>query len=93
VGDNRSLIDMLRIGGLVIMYYYITVKGHLDRTWSEWFDDMTITNVANGETVLAGEVVDQAALYGVLRKVPDLGLPLLTVCGTVTGQDLGRAAT
>jgi hypothetical protein len=72
------------------MYYYITVKGHLDRTWSEWFDDMTITNKVNGETVLAGEIVDQAALYGVLRKVRDLGLPLLTVCGSATGQDIGR---
>jgi hypothetical protein len=61
------------------MYYYIRVQGHLDTTWSEWLDGMSITNAAKGETVLAGELVDQAALYGVLNKVRDLGLPLLTV--------------
>ena len=60
-------------------YYQITVKGHLDPTWSAWFDDLTITNEANGEAVLAGPIVDQAALHGVLIKVRDLGLPLISV--------------
>ena len=60
-------------------YYQITVKGHLDPTWSAWFDDLTITNDANGEAVLAGPIVDQAALHGVLIKVRDLGLPLISV--------------
>jgi hypothetical protein len=61
------------------MYYYIRVKGHLDETWSEWFDGWTITNVAHGESVIAGEIVDQAELHGLLNKVRDLGLPLLSV--------------
>ncbi len=61
------------------VYYSIRVKGHLDSTWSEWFDGLTIANVADGETVLTGEIVDQAALHGLLNKVRDLGLPLLAV--------------
>jgi hypothetical protein len=61
------------------MYYYIRVQGHLDSTWSEWFDGLTVTNVEHGETVICGPVPDQAALHGVLIKVRDLGLPLLMV--------------
>jgi hypothetical protein len=60
-------------------YYSIRVKGHLDGHWSAWFDDMTISNEANGEAVLQGRLVDQAALHGVLMKVRDLGLRLLAV--------------
>ena len=59
--------------------YQITVKGHLDHHWSAWFNNMTITNEVNGETVLRGLLADQSALYGVLIKVRDLGLPLLGV--------------
>ena len=59
--------------------YQITVKGHLDSQWSAWFDNMLITNEANGETVLRGPLADQSALYGVLAKVRNLGLPLLAV--------------
>ena len=59
--------------------YQIRVKGHLDRTWSDWFEGLTITLEENGETLLTGPVIDQAALYGLLRKVRDLGLPLLAV--------------
>jgi hypothetical protein len=59
--------------------YEIRIKGHLDERWAEWFDGLTITRDANGETVLTGSVVDQAALHGLLRKVRDLGLPLLSV--------------
>ena len=61
------------------MIYHIRVKGHLDATWSAWFDGFTVTNEANGEAVLAGPIVDQAALHGVLIKVRDLGLPLIAV--------------
>jgi hypothetical protein len=57
--------------------YQITLKGHLDKHWSVWFDNMTITNEVNGETVVRGPLPDQSALYGVLTKVRDLGLPLL----------------
>ena len=61
------------------VYYQIRVQGHLDDTWSEWFEGLTITRLANGETALGGYLVDQAALHGVLIKVRDLGLPLLGV--------------
>ena len=59
--------------------YEIRVKGHLDSRWSAWFGGLTVTNEANGETVLRGEVVDQAALQGLLSKVHDLQLTLLSV--------------
>ena len=59
--------------------YHIRVKGHLDPSWSVWFDDLTITNEADGDAVIAGPIVDQAALHGVLIKVRDLGLPLVSV--------------
>ena len=57
--------------------YRITIKGHLDPEWSDWFDGMTITLVDTGETMLTGPLVDQTALHGVLIKIRDLGLPLL----------------
>jgi hypothetical protein len=62
-----------------LMVYQIRVTGHLGREWSDWFDGLSITLEDNGETLLSGPVVDQAALHGLLRKVRDLGLPLLAV--------------
>jgi hypothetical protein len=59
--------------------YQITLKGHLDNRWADWFEGLTITLEDNGDTLLTGPVVDQAALHGLLRKVCDLGLPLLSV--------------
>jgi hypothetical protein len=59
--------------------YQIVLKGHLDEEWSEWFAGLTVTRADNGETILTGPVVDQAALHGVLMKVRDLGLPLLAL--------------
>jgi hypothetical protein len=59
--------------------YEIRIKGHLDDKWADWFEGLTITRADNGETLLRGPLVDQAALHGVLRKVRDLGLPLLSV--------------
>ena len=59
--------------------YEIRLKGHLDDKWADWFEELTITRADNGETLLTGPVVDQAALHGLLRKVRDLGLPLLSV--------------
>jgi hypothetical protein len=59
--------------------YEIRIEGHLRPEWSAWFSGLTITNEPNGEAVLAGPVVDQAALHGLLAKVRDLGLPLLSV--------------
>jgi hypothetical protein len=61
------------------LVYQIRIKAHLAPHWSDWFEGLTIQLLANGETLLTGPVVDQAALYGVLRKVHDLGIPLLSV--------------
>ena len=60
-------------------FYQITVKGHLNPNWANRFEGLTITLEDNGETLLTGPVVDQAALHGLLRKVRDLGMPLLSV--------------
>jgi hypothetical protein len=57
----------------------IRVKGRIDEAWSEWLDGLTITHSNQDETVLTGPVVDQAALYGLIAKLRDLGLPLLAV--------------
>jgi hypothetical protein len=67
--------------------YQIVVKGHLDADWSEWFDGLSITLVDTGETILAGPIVDQTALHGVLIKIRDLGLPLLSLTRIETGEE------
>lgn len=59
--------------------YRIRVQGHLRTEWSEWFDGMTITQEENGESELFGPVIDQPALHGLLAKVRDLGLSLISV--------------
>lgn len=59
--------------------YQIRIKGHLGRQWTDWFGGLTITLENNGETLLSGTVVDQAALHGLLKKVRDLGMPLVSV--------------
>ena len=61
------------------MVYEIRIKGHLGQQWTAWFEGMTITHPDNGETLITGPIVDQAALHGLLRKVRDLGLPLISV--------------
>ncbi len=61
------------------LHYQITVKGYLDASWSAWFDGLTITHDADGNTTLAGEVRDQTALYGLLDKARDLALTLVAV--------------
>ena len=62
-----------------MMIYEIRVKGQLDCQWQEWFGGMQITPLAAGETTLTGPVPDQAALYGLLKRVRDLGMPLLAL--------------
>jgi len=60
-------------------YYEIRVRGLLDNHWSGWFEGLTLTSLRNGETLIAGPIQDQAALHGILAKIRDLGLHLLSV--------------
>ncbi len=60
-------------------FYEIRIEGRLDAQWQDWFDGMSVTLEADGTTLLSGPVPDQPALYGLLRKVRDLGLPLISV--------------
>jgi hypothetical protein len=59
--------------------YELRLKGHLDARWSTWFDGLSFTHASDGTTIISGPVADQAALHGLLSKVRDLGLPLLSV--------------
>ncbi len=73
---------MSRYGRAVIlctMIYQIRIKGLLDRQWTDWFGGMTVTATDDGDTLLIGPVKDQAALHGLLKKVRDLGMPLISV--------------
>lgn len=66
--------------------YQIRIKGHLGRQWTDWFGGLTITLEDNGDTLLTGPVVDQAALHGLLNKVRDLGTPLISVNRLMPGE-------
>jgi len=68
------------------MAYQIRIQGHLGSEWTDWFEGLTLTLEDNGETLLSGSVGDQAALHGLLRKVRDLGMPLLSVNPVEPGQ-------
>jgi hypothetical protein len=59
--------------------YQIRIKGHLGRQWTDWFEGLAITLEEDGDSLVTGPVVDQAALHGLLKKVRDLGMPLLSV--------------
>jgi hypothetical protein len=61
------------------MVYQIRIQGHLGRQWMNWFEGLNITREENGNTLLRGHVVDQSALHGILKKIRDLGMPLLSV--------------
>lgn len=65
----------------------IRIKGHIDEDWSEWFEGFVITHNERDETVLSGTVADQAALYGLLAKLRDLGLPLVSVKHSGAGEE------
>jgi hypothetical protein len=66
--------------------YEIRVKGHLGCQWTDWFGGLTITLEENGDTLMTGPVVDQAALHRLLRKVRNLGMPLISVIRVEPGQ-------
>jgi hypothetical protein len=68
------------------MVYQIRIKGHLGREWTDWFGGLAITLEDNGETLLTGSVVDQAALHGLLKKVRDVAMPLISVVCVKAGQ-------
>ena len=60
-------------------HYEIRLKGHLDTRWADWFDGLTLTRCSDGTTTIRGPVVDQSALHGLLQRVRNLGLPLISV--------------
>ena len=66
--------------------YQIRIKGHLGHQWTDWFGEMTFTLEDNGDTLITGPVVDQAALHGLLKKVRDLGMPLVSVSPVESGS-------
>ena len=66
--------------------YQIRIEGHLGCQWTDWFEGLTVTLEDSGDTLLTGPVVDQAALHGLLKKVRDLGMPLLSVNHVEPGQ-------
>jgi hypothetical protein len=83
MSNKRSLkID----SGQPVVYQF-RIKGHLGPQWRDWFEGMTITKEDDGNTLLTGPVVDQARLYGLLKKVRDLGMPLLAVNCIEPDQD------
>lgn len=69
--------------------FRIRLKGHLDTQWAGWFEGLTMTQTEDGDTILSGPVADQAALHGLLKKVRDLGIPLLAVCQVTPKQTDG----
>jgi hypothetical protein len=66
--------------------YEIRLKGHIDARWAAWFDGLDLSHAADGSTVIHGPVIDQAALHGLLQKVRDIGVPLLSVTRIESGQ-------
>lgn len=79
--DYQTKIDMGQA-----MIYQIRIKGHLGPGWTGWFEGMTIIPEEDGNTLLIGQVVDQAALHGLIKKVRDLGMPLISVDPVESGM-------
>jgi hypothetical protein len=82
MSETQALPEYYDESGL----YEIRLKGHLDDRWADWFEGLTITLEENGDTLLTGPVIDQAALHGLLKKVRDLGLPLVSVSPVEPGS-------
>ena len=68
------------------IHYIIEIKNHLDTHWRDWFDGLTITMTGDGNTILSGVIVDQAALHSVLKKIRDLGLTIISVNSQEKGE-------
>jgi hypothetical protein len=66
--------------------YTLKIKGHLGQQWMNWFDGLAVTLEEDGNTLLSGHVSDQSALHGILKKIRDLGMPLLSVNSTDSNQ-------
>ena len=73
-------------------HYEIRLKGHLEARWTAWFDGLNLTNETDGTTIICGPVADQSALHGLLQKVRDLGLPLVSVTQVHPDQPERRPA-
>ena len=73
--------------------YEIRVQGHLETRWAAWFDGMALTPESDGTTTIHGPVVDQAALHGLLRKLRDIGLPLLSIAQALPGPPVALAVS
>ncbi len=72
-------------------YYEIKIKGHLDPHWSEWLAGLKMTHLEGDQTLFSGRLPDQAALHGLLERIRDLNLPLISVtCGSSSAQDLNQ---
>lgn len=78
-GKSGANQEHQRYEGNQPLVYQIRIKGELGPQWSEWFDELAITLEEDGNTLLSGTLIDQAALHGILKKVRDLGIPLLAV--------------
>ena len=86
VSDNQTVIH-LGCGNMEAQQIYkIRLKGHLGDEWSEWFDGFTITNLDNGDTILSGLIHDQSALFSILIKIIELGIPLLELRQVKSGE-------
>ena len=84
IHKRKPAPDQPETGAPVV--YQIRIKGHLGSQWTDWFEGLIITLEEDGDTLLTGPVVDQAALHGLLKKVRDLGMPLVSVCPLEPGQ-------
>ena len=76
-----------RMGSVHPTIYEIRLKGHLSRQWADWFSGLAVTQEEDGNTLLTGPVADQAALHGLLKRVADLGIPLISVNRAVSSRE------
>jgi hypothetical protein len=74
------------------LHYEIRLNGHLAARWAAWFEGLSLTHERDGTTLLRGPVIDQAALHGLLQRVRDIGLPLLSVVQVNPGQATGSGS-